>query len=463
MNGASERDFWRTAMLHTAVPAPGCYEAAYPSSTWRLVACTTAPQVTLQPASPPRSHTVGHLGDFSAQAAGSIRMAIGSFDLVSGVTSVTDSDAGAGAFSLQLNTNKFGSPACSASSNPACQGWQQYVYLENPSLHGASLYIQDWLVPYGQAAQLEQATCPQGFLHTPCPAGAPAGCYACVTNITGAAVVPAQGIANLAQLQLVGTAANGGMSTVMLVTPGGPTIYAMAEDSVLQGQGNWSVAEFGVFGAGGGSEANFNPGSSLIVRTAVVDGTGLAPACSLAGFTAETNNLSLEQPTACCSPRGASPPAIQVYESNVPGATSPCPPQPDCPEKTVDPCTGIVSIQCNGPDVGVVFNGNCTNAGGEPTSCIAGFTGASTVDAGGTLQWIGSTTGTNHALVCTVTPTQQNCRDISFVAPKGAKCPPLPTPPRQRCFSGLGSNEVWCPRFNRCVPQKQCLIQPAQP
>ena len=46
-------------------------------------------------------------------------------------------------------------------------------------------------------------------------------------------------------------------------------------------------------------------------------------------------------------------------------------------------------------DVGVEFNGNCRTPYGEPTPCVAGFTGAPTVHAGGTVDWLGSTSSPN--------------------------------------------------------------------
>jgi hypothetical protein len=67
-----------------------------------------------------------------------------------------------------------------------------------------------------------------------------------------------------------------------------------------------------------------------------------------------------------------------------------CPLPPRCTAST--DCAGTLRISCSGQDVGVVFNGNCYNLYGEPTPCYAGFTGASTVSAGGDVYWIGSRT-----------------------------------------------------------------------
>ncbi|MGH7295481.1 MAG: hypothetical protein ACRELB_11135, partial [Polyangiaceae bacterium] len=67
----------------------------------------------------------------------------------------------------------------------------------------------------------------------------------------------------------------------------------MGKDSVLLLHPAWTAAEFNVFGAGGGSTANFNAGSTIVVTTGIDDGTTNPAACSPQGFTGETNNLSL--------------------------------------------------------------------------------------------------------------------------------------------------------------------------
>jgi hypothetical protein len=55
----------------------------------------------------------------------------------------------------------------------------------------------------------------------------------------------------------------------------------------------WNVAEFGVFGDGGGGEANFGSGASLHAVTDVTSMPAQTPTCVDQSFTAETNNLYL--------------------------------------------------------------------------------------------------------------------------------------------------------------------------
>ena len=66
------------------------------------------------------------------------------------------------------------------------------------------------------------------------------------------------------------------------------------EDSVVYLSTGWKESEFNIVGDGGGSEADFNSGSSITVKSAVTNGTTNAPICaSNAGTTGETNNLNL--------------------------------------------------------------------------------------------------------------------------------------------------------------------------
>ena len=58
--------------------------------------------------------------------------------------------------------------------------------------------------------------------------------------------------------------------------------------------GYWNATEFNVIGDGGGSEAQFNRGSSVKVNIALDDGSSTAPTCQAHdGTTGETNNLTL--------------------------------------------------------------------------------------------------------------------------------------------------------------------------
>ena len=148
--------------------------------------------------------------------------------------------------------------------------------------------MQYWLINYGP-------TCPandpatDGWKQTP---ARPNDCY---TNSLMRTPVPAQTIGNLAQLRLTGQANAGGMDTVIIST-GNNSYMATGQDSVLNVAPLWQVAEFNVFGVSGGSQAKFNPNSTIVVWTSLNIGANIAPSCWQLSFTAETNNLNLGPP-----------------------------------------------------------------------------------------------------------------------------------------------------------------------
>jgi hypothetical protein len=225
--------------------------------------------------------------------------ATGSFDSVN-VTSENDNGS-PDTYSLQLNSSFFVSPACSGASSPAnCKGWQQFVY----SSALGSAFIEYWLIDYAK----------------PCPAGWTTAGVSCWKNSSNAIAVGSWPIAELQQLSLTGSATASGTDTIMMSFPGN-TLSAMDQDDVLGLANGWNKAEFGIFGDGGGSDATFNAGATMAVRTSVTDGTSNAPTCLLESFTSETNNLNLVPP---CCPYGGASPAIVFWLSNNPGATSSC-------------------------------------------------------------------------------------------------------------------------------------------
>jgi hypothetical protein len=268
---------------------------------------------------------VGNDVDWIARATSTVSAAVGSFDSVTGVTMESELDANgvpiansANSFSLQLNTNFFTTSACScdgAADPSACQqwrqaslfricdGWQQFVF----SNSGVA-FIQYWLLSFGP-------NCPTtgggatGWLQTPI---APNDCFANSMVV----LVPAQTIANLAQVRLTGQVNSGGTDTVIMST-GGSDLNAAGHDSVLNLAQAWNAAEFNIFGDCCFHEATFNDGSTLVVRISVNDGSTTAPSCGAGGFTGETNNLNLVG-TPAVVPQETLP-AIVFTESNAAG------------------------------------------------------------------------------------------------------------------------------------------------
>ncbi|MGH9424394.1 MAG: hypothetical protein ACRD3J_30765, partial [Thermoanaerobaculia bacterium] len=258
---------WRKSMARVPLPKKGCFKVSYPATEWLEVACTRAPNRFYPPGSP---QSVGSGIDFEAEVAGLMSSATGSFDSVN-VTSEND-NGNPDTYSLQLNSSFFTSPACAGASNPAnCKGWQQFVY----SSALGSAFIEYWLIAYA----------------APCPAGWTTAGVSCWKNSPNAIPAGSWPITDLQQLSLTGSATAGGTDTIMMSFPGN-TLSAMSQDDVLSLANGWNKAEFGIFGDGGGSDATFNAGATMAVRTSVTDGTSNAPTCLLESFTSETNNLN---------------------------------------------------------------------------------------------------------------------------------------------------------------------------
>jgi hypothetical protein len=305
---AQSLEAWRVIMSRVPVPKKGCFKSSYPSISWQEVPCTGAPPRPYPPARGSRPATVGNGNDCTASVSGSISSAVGSFDSVGDVTSETGTTFDPGpncsnpvsnvpnTFSLQLNTNLFATSTCVGKS---CQGWQQFIY----SNSGVA-FIQYWLINYGTA----------------CPGGWNTLGSDCWRNGDNAVSVPPQAIPNPALLRLTGRVESGGMDTILLSTADGD-LSAANEDSVLDLARGWKVAEFNVFGDSCGSQANFNSGATLVVRTTVNDGTEDRPRVA-EGFTGETNNLTLVRP---CSAISGPSPAVVLTEKS--GGSEPPPHQ----------------------------------------------------------------------------------------------------------------------------------------
>ena len=120
------RDDWRIGIATVPLPKEGCFEATFPKREWAEVACVAPPDVPMTPPEGARPLVVGSGNDISAEApSGFITTAIGSFDIVTNVTSESSPIANAGARSservhapAQTRTCSR-APACSGALNPA--------------------------------------------------------------------------------------------------------------------------------------------------------------------------------------------------------------------------------------------------------------------------------------------------------------------------------------------------------
>ncbi len=325
---------WRNGMAHVpppnaAVPngarpnAPasngGCFTSTYPDTNWHQVPCVAGPKVPFPPASGPRGATAGNGNDpVPGVTSVHISSATGSFDSVSGVTSIS-SEFGANDYSLQLNTNLFSAPICSGGGTPgSCVGWQQFVSTNNGCTTnlGAQIpcaFMQYWLIHWGSP------TCPTTDW-TPYNNFGDEECY----MSTDAIVTPQQPISNLGNLSLVGQAVSAGSDT--LIFSSGNNLYLVQNnDNVLGLAGNWTAAEYNLVGDCCGSAATLNSGSSMVVRISVDNGSRTAPSCvsaTFGGYTGETNNLNFQP--ASGTPRSSTQPALVFTQSSNVSSTLPC-------------------------------------------------------------------------------------------------------------------------------------------
>ncbi|MBV8495541.1 MAG: hypothetical protein JO361_02030 [Gammaproteobacteria bacterium] len=157
----------------------------------------------------------------------------------------------------------------------------------------------------------------------------------------------------MASIYLTGNS-SGTQQSAVLEIPSGKMLGSPDTGDFLGIGTQWNTAEFNVFGASGGSEADLNLGAVLVVRTSVENETTNAPTCQPTGFTAESNNLNLVPP--CCTFSGT-PPGIYFWESNL------AVPTPTC--SLLASCT--VLQECSGAVYGVCYDGLILNQPGTDT------------------------------------------------------------------------------------------------
>jgi hypothetical protein len=348
------REQWQAALAKAPERGTGCYHASYPALQWHAVKCAVAPKLRMAPALRRGPATragpaiIGNGHDYSARVSGLISQATGSFHGVSpGITEKgkVDNEGAkkANAFSLQLNTGDFSTPACSGSGDPSnCQGWQQFVYAYQSRTTG-DVFMQYWLLNY-------DASCPPGWFS-----------YAddCYTNSSASTVTGGPlTAADLTTVNLSGSATSGGNDEVSLSAGSGQAALVANSDSMLDLAGSWNTTEWGVYGDGGGGEAYFGTDTTLEAQTVLTATSSSPPACVKHGFTGETNNLNLANTAAL----GSEPSPTMISEQtngttakascSTAGWTATEAPVPA--NAASDPETDIYSVAC-----------------AAPTSCIA--------------------------------------------------------------------------------------------
>lgn len=310
---------WHEDMVRTSAPGEGCFQASFPSILWKQVTCTQVKPFThplprrrdaltrfAAAAASGGTQTTGNGNDYAIEVPGLISRATGTFPSVTGVTSEQGVGVaafggggilGANEYTLQVNSN-YNKTTSACKSHSGCTVWQQFLYSPDYSTKGsAAVFIQYWLLGYGGT------TCPSGF-----GSDGSGDCYKNSAAVT-APDVPATQLANL---RISGSATAGGNDSVVF-TNGTKAYTLSAKDSVLVLASAWDQTEFNVVGNAGGSEAQFNSGSSISVNLAITDGSTATPACAAnSGSTGESNNLTLGP----CTASGGASPSIKFTESN---------------------------------------------------------------------------------------------------------------------------------------------------
>jgi hypothetical protein len=287
VEGAAQAN-WRDNIANLAVPAEGCFMAEYPSLVWMPVGCVKAPARPFLPRSGSAgADVVGNGHDYALRVTGLLSKSVGTFPLVSGVTSETGI-GGPNDYSLQLNSNFMTTAVCNGHSG--CQSWQQFIYSSGEQL----VFMQYWLIGYG----------------SPCPAGWTKFETDCYTN-SRAVTAPVEAISSLQNLKITGTAVKNARDSVVLTTA--TLAYSTSgQDSMVDLATGWKKSEFNIVGDGDASAAVFNTGSYIRVKIVATDGSTAAPACAAdSGTTGETNNLNLR----ACTATGGTYPSIAFVEA----------------------------------------------------------------------------------------------------------------------------------------------------
>jgi len=302
----NDEDRWHVGVLKQQAPEVGCHELEYPSEEWVEVACgkpiADPLQVTHEPLLRGHVRAVGNGDDWVVNVNnGRLGQVTGSFEDISGVTSVVNSNNQRdNDYTLQLNSNFFSSPEC-PQSMPSCQGWQQAVYAANGTDPGY-LIIQYWLINYNS----DGTTCPSGWINFQ---------NSCYVNASQQPSVDPVNTADLSEMKLTMTATAGGNDQVILRI--GNRLHSAtvtSPDNMVSLSQGWTQAEFNIFGNCCGYEAEFNSGSSMEVKLEISQYSGGTLSCQKAGYTGETNSLNLLDD--CQQVPHQSPPAFTFTQNN---------------------------------------------------------------------------------------------------------------------------------------------------
>jgi|GEM_PF-3092200 len=327
------RAAWRKVMLGLRTPKPGCWEAAYPSQTWKQVKCGP----------PVKGHLdIGNIyADQQIASNGPIAKMTGQFLSVNAsILGVTDSYTPCtsavtrpNVWGIQLNTNIYPDPFpgvapgdsqyCSAPG--ACTGWVQFGSSGGGPLaymSGGSAYISYWLFPSNPNATI---ACPTHTVVDPdYDNGQPSfwvqnGSFC--GAVSGNATFPDYGVDQLGKYELSGMS-DGGMDQVTVTLDG--LAHSHSLPSPMKLNPGWTSGEFNIFGTGNGNCAVFGPNSTLVLADSIAGPKGASRTASCGSMTSTTlEENSLSFPPLCpCFAQGD---AITFTESNAANPVCACP------------------------------------------------------------------------------------------------------------------------------------------
>jgi hypothetical protein len=288
-----------------------------------------------QPAPPPTGfgvETVGGPGSYliaSLPFATPISYATGSF----GTSAITgeNSNGTANSFSVQMNTNRFSTPACNGVAG--CRGWQQFFFESSPVDGQGYAAIEYWIFGY------YPGLCPSSdFQYIAATASTAAGCVK-VGPVTWA---PLQVIQNLTAISVDASALAGGLDQNS-VSVGTARYLVSVPDSVLTLSSGWTSSEFNVFGDYNGAQATFGSGTVITAKLSLGNGVNtslLSYGTGLNSTTAESNNLSLG--VICLYESGIQP--YVMFQENLGGT-----PLTTCP--TAPPSLPAPTVTVTGPTI----------------------------------------------------------------------------------------------------------------
>jgi len=270
---------WGQIALTTNPSGPGCSSISYPSTTWTSTDCTNPPS---------GATTVGNGHDnYASSGSTKIGQVDGFVNSMTGFNGESDNESGTNHYSLQTNSQEFGTTY----GGNSVTGWEQFIYNGNGASQNGSVWIEFWLIGYGTCP----GTAPNSYVGVWQQSGS--NCYANSDGRSTDIELPS----NLAHIESEGIAATSGTGNDIskLCDFNLSTCWSISIPQVLNLYLHWTQVEWGVFGYDNGSRALFtSPVPTLDIEVHLWDGSGtqITPTCNsggFTGFTGETNNLNL--------------------------------------------------------------------------------------------------------------------------------------------------------------------------